>query len=1145
MKLNITYRLALVFMLFAAGLVLAITLLYYNVAQRSLQQGTAAELESIASEKLAQLSLVLNERSALLSSTARYSEIANNLNGPAASSRLQEVLQTLLESGSPFVKMSILEAGSGAVIASTDPAEVGKSEAGEPFFVNGLKGGFIQVAYQNVPGADPRTVISTPIHNESGAAAGVLVGWMQMSDLTDALSQRTPQHQTLETYLVNKSGLFLTQPMLSARPLELVQTDNSQAAKDCLAGKGGVLSGSDYRDVPVLFAYRPAPQYELCLLTKIDIAEALDPIRRLTLMTALISSAALLAAVLVGTILARSFTRPILALQHGAEQFGEGNLDVSIPVESSDELGMLAGTFNTMAGAILEQKRQLESQAIELQQQVEDRTAELLKSEAELRALFSAMQDVVAVMDAEGRYLSGPPTGNRRMYAFLRLVIGKRLHDVFPAEVADNALAKIHEALERRTMVEFEHSLPIGRQERVFQVTISPLTENTVMWVAHDVTQKIRTRNALARNEALNRAIIDSSPVGIAIRDAHGRLVHANEAWCRIRGLSLDQILESEKQLEGQALVEQATDHSELTPHVWEIYQKGGTLYIPEVKTREAVPGAAQWVSLHFYGIVNDAGTVESVVTLTQDITSRKERERELQALISLSSALRPAVSRAEMQPIILEQLQRLLHVDGAGIVLRDPSNYDSLVGIGVGEWTNWDDAADQPADTGIAGEILRTAQPYITQDVHADPRLWGDYVGAVKALAAVPLIAHEQTIGVLAIGSRAEIPETNLRILSAIGEIAANALYRSILYDQTERQLQWLTAVRSIDQAITNSLDLHTTLNVVLEKAISHLKVNAADVLLLREGNRLVYAAGRGFKSTLASKANLLVGQLQAGKAALERRTVMVADFKCTEGWDCELMKQEGFRGYCAVPLLAKGQLKGVIEVFDRQPLTADTEWMSFLESLAGQAAISIDNAAMLETIQRTNMEMSIAYDVTLEGWSRAVEMHYRDTPGHTERIADLTQQLAREMGVEDDRLIHVRRGALLHDVGTIMIPEKILLKSGPLTPKERRIMEQHPGYSHEMLSPINFLRPALDIPYCHHENWDGTGYPQGLKGEGIPLAARIFAVAEAWESLTHDRQFRKAWAREDALKFIFEQSGKRFDPRVVASFRRMIERI
>jgi putative nucleotidyltransferase with HDIG domain len=181
------------------------------------------------------------------------------------------------------------------------------------------------------------------------------------------------------------------------------------------------------------------------------------------------------------------------------------------------------------------------------------------------------------------------------------------------------------------------------------------------------------------------------------------------------------------------------------------------------------------------------------------------------------------------------------------------------------------------------------------------------------------------------------------------------------------------------------------------------------------------------------------------------------------------------------------------------------------------------------------------MAYDATIEGWSQALDLRDHETEGHTRRVTEMTLALAREMGLQDE-LNQVRWGALLHDIGKIGIPDEILFKPSALTEEEWARMREHPVYAYRMISPIEFLRPALDIPYCHHEKWDGTGYPRGLKSEEIPLAARIFAVVDVWEALNSDRPYRKAWAREEAIEYIQTQKGKHFDPQVVDVFMRKV---
>ncbi len=189
-------------------------------------------------------------------------------------------------------------------------------------------------------------------------------------------------------------------------------------------------------------------------------------------------------------------------------------------------------------------------------------------------------------------------------------------------------------------------------------------------------------------------------------------------------------------------------------------------------------------------------------------------------------------------------------------------------------------------------------------------------------------------------------------------------------------------------------------------------------------------------------------------------------------------------------------------------------------------------------QQLQRANVELTIAYDATVEAFARAMELREGEPLGHTRQVAEVTVNLAIVMGVPIPQQPHIRRGAYLHDIGKLAVPEAILKKPGALTEEEWAVIRQHPQHAYELLSPIVYLFQAIDIPYCHHERWDGRGYPQGLKGEHIPLAARIFAVVDVWDALTSDRPQRQAWPELKAMEYIREQSGKYFDPAVADKF-------
>ncbi|MBN2115745.1 MAG: HAMP domain-containing protein [Anaerolineales bacterium] len=196
-----------------------------------------------------------------------------------------------------------------------------------------------------------------------------------------------------------------------------------------------------------------------------------------------------------------------------------------------------------------------------------------------------------------------------------------------------------------------------------------------------------------------------------------------------------------------------------------------------------------------------------------------------------------------------------------------------------------------------------------------------------------------------------------------------------------------------------------------------------------------------------------------------------------------------------------------------------------------------------MARNLRRSEKSLIQAYDKTIEGWVKALELRDRETLGHTLRAANMTMALARLMGIEENDLQNIWRGVLLHDIGKMGIPDSILLKEGPLDYWERKIMERHPALARDMLNQIEFLRPCMDIPTCHHEKWDGSGYPDGLAGEEIPISARLFMIVDVWDALTSNRPYRQAWSEQDALKYIKEQSGKHFDPKVVEAFVELIE--
>lgn len=551
--------------------------------------------------------------------------------------------------------------------------------------------------------------------------------------------------------------------------------------------------------------------------------------------------------------------------------------------------------------------------------------------------------------------------------------------------------------------------------------------------------------------------------------------------------------------------------------------------------------GEWRWVDEWGTGVINEKGEVEYIEGIMIDITSRKQYERERETIIIVSAALRQATNRHEILSTILDQMIELLNAGGAFIAIPDSYNGGTLIEMGRGVIGNSYSGMKIPQGRGASGWVIENRLPYLNNQAQSDPIFYRpDILGEHQCVAAVPLIAHEQSIGALWLARKTEIADQDLKLLSAIADIAANAIHRITLHEQTEKQLNHLLALHQIDLAITTNFDLEDTLNIILSHVCTELKVDAASILLLNEFDNLEYAAGLGFKTEHIKHTDLKIGDGIAGRAALEKSTASSLDLELVsqDRSRISLITDEGFASHIATPLLIKGQVKGVLEVFHQSPQNPDSKWFDYFETLATQTMIAIENANLLKTLQIKNEELTLAYDATIEGWSRALDLRDHETEGHTQRVTEMALKLADQMGMSQTDKADMRRGALLHDIGKMGVPDAILHKPGDLTETEWKIMREHPTLAYRMLSPITYLNRALDISYYHHEKWDGTGYPHGLKGEEIPLAARVFAIVDVFDALTSNRPYRKAWTYETAYQYIESQAGKHFDPEIVKVF-------
>ncbi len=406
-------------------------------------------------------------------------------------------------------------------------------------------------------------------------------------------------------------------------------------------------------------------------------------------------------------------------------------------------------------------------------------------------------------------------------------------------------------------------------------------------------------------------------------------------------------------------------------------------------------------------------------------------------------------------------------------------------------------------------------------------------------SFGAFPILHKEQIIGLLALCGSG----TDFFTPTAIGWIETLVISISHNFVQEKKTAKWKQVVNSINHILQFSLKLKDDLQLVLGILVDAINADAGLIFgrSLNQERYDLFAAHGLDASTLAS----FPLYISAGTVGREEYESIQFESLSEKDGNRRLatFHNKGYKIYVALPLIINWEVHGIIEIFwfsDQE----DRDKLDMIRTVGGTISWAIEHVSMLNDLKRRNKELTSTYTSTIEGLSRALELRDLETQGHTRRVGELTLRLAKHMQIAEDQHTFLLQGALLHDIGKLGIPDAILLKPGSLTLQEWEVMKQHPQYAYDILAPIISLRGALDIPLYHHERWNGSGYPFGLIGEKIPVAARLFAIVDVFDALTSDRPYRSAWPYSEAVAYIREQAGELFDPEIVNKFLELIGR-
>lgn len=520
-----------------------------------------------------------------------------------------------------------------------------------------------------------------------------------------------------------------------------------------------------------------------------------------------------------------------------------------------------------------------------------------------------------------------------------------------------------------------------------------------------------------------------------------------------------------------------------------------------------------------------------------------KEKARrivELTALSGFATVFDSTLMEGKVFSNLCNAISRSISPD-AVLILRFDTGREQLVVAASDGVSDSEVNLSIPLDFGLVGKVIETKESVLVEDtdrVTGYRQLLESH--RIRSVIYAPMKWREEIYGVAMAGNqqRDSLSENDLSLLSALSVQAALAIHNSRLYSDLEDRIGELHAIFEIDKAITSAIDLETVLQQIVQMSIGLLDAKISSIMLLdEESQELVIAAAHGLSEGYIKKGHIQVGESIAGKVIEEGRPIAVDDIQEDPRHAYpDHARTEGLRSLLSVPLNLKDRVIGVLNIYTEEPHEFNPHEVNLFTSLASQAAIAIENARLFESLEEIYIEVITAM-------ASAIDARDAYTHGHSHRVTEYAVAIAEGMRLSPAEVDIIRNASILHDVGKIGIKEDILKKPGRLTEEERREMEYHPFIGTKILQSVKLLEPVMPLVYHHHERYDGTGYPDGLRGEDIPQGARIISLADAFESMTSDRPYRKSLPLEKAMAELRYGSGRQFDPRVVEVFMKLAE--